>query len=211
MRFLPYLSIMLRFLFFTLLLGGVLGCIAPAASAQNFCPGSRGPYVAFMAGPYADMGAPNRPYALHGGVLGGIGIDDRLYLGLYFGSLLSENVTQQFNIADTTYTTALRMNQAGVWVQWSPVVFRYTRILIGSRFGFGNATWRDANQDRSFESTTALFASPTLSLEFPLSFYVRWELGAGYRAHSDLGLTRTPQLNDVQGVFFFSSLRFGSF
>jgi hypothetical protein len=176
--------------------------------ATNFCPGARGPYVNIFAGPYVDVGVPQNPQALQMGVLGGVGVDDKLYVGAYFGTMLSQGVRRTFTHLDTTYTATMQFNQGGISVQWSPLVFRFMRFMIGSRLGFARVTWRDPEADHTFRAG-GLIASPTFSVEFPLLYYTRLELGAGYRWMAELALPKA--VKDIDGVFFYGALRFGSF
>jgi len=178
------------------------------AQSTNFCPGARGPYVNVYAGPYVDVGVPQNPQALQAGVLGGVGIDDKLYVGVYFGTMLTQNVRRTFSHLDTTYNATMQFNQGGISVHYSPLVFRFMRFMLGARLGFGRVTWRDAEADQTFRGG-GLVASPTLSVEFPLLYYTRLEIGAGYRWMADLSLP--DAVNRIDGTFFFGALRFGSF
>lgn len=207
------MQIGVRILGLVLVQGVVLSVFAGSLLGQrsktNFCPGA-GPYISVYAGPGVELGSHIDAGALSIAIEGGIGIDDRMYFHLFFGGMLSENVTAETENADgAPIEPFLQMGQGGVGAQFSPFVLPWTRMLLGARVGYLRTTWRQIDSDVRFQNTTWHF-TPRAGFEFPLMQYVRLELGAAYRFAGQPADFPTELQRQDHG-FGYATFRFGSF
>jgi hypothetical protein len=157
------------------------------------------------------MGMPKRFTAMQMGFTGGVSLDDRVYLGIFGGGLITNDVGAQFSSQETNgerLEFLQRGTQFGAMVDYSPIGTSRFRILIGARLGYITSRWRNADADITLRGNGFL-AAPTLGFELPLMQYTRLAVGAGYRITSDLKLPE--EVNNLSGLFLFAVLRLGSF
>ncbi len=176
----------------------------------NFCPGAKN-YVGVWAAPYIEIGLPEQFTGTQLGFGAGALFRDHIYVGGYASGLISQDFETTLDAPPNDgepLDYGLRLSSFGGWFTFSPIGADRVRLLLGTRLGFTRVHWRNIDADVDYRSGSFV-ATPTVSIEFPLSYYARFSLGAGYRIAGELALPEG--FPGLSSPFIQANVRLGQF
>ncbi len=201
------IKVKLILLFFAI----VMNTTAQTNEATKTVFGSGKPHVGYFISPSCQFGEIARNTAILPGGGAGVVFNERLYFGINFKYIASENTPE----GEADNRLYLDQRYCGLRFEYALRPEKVVHINFPVELGFGDTELdlKDSYEEEGSVPTDDIwfaYLEPGVALEINLHKYLKFSLSAGYRFVSDLSFRSLTEKN-LMGMTYSAGLKIGRF